>query len=58
MQIAAFDQAARVRVYICSTDRPSLRMGDLTLNIDGEMITEIYLDKRHDDALAALRLTS
>jgi hypothetical protein len=40
---SAFDQAVRARVYIRSTDRPSLRMDGLTLNIDGEMITDIYL---------------
>jgi hypothetical protein len=39
----AFDQAVRARGYIRSTDHPSLRMGGLTLNIDGEMITDIYL---------------
>jgi len=40
---SAFDQAVRARAYIRSTDRPSLTTGGLTLNIDGEMITDIYL---------------
>ncbi|WP_165420152.1 hypothetical protein [Edaphobacter modestus] len=39
----AFDQAVRARTYIRSTDRPALSVGGLTLKIDGEMITDIYL---------------
>lgn len=39
----AFDQAVRARAYIRSTNRPSLTMDGFTLNIDGEMITDIYL---------------
>ena len=40
---SAFDQAIRARKYIRSTDRPSLKAGQVKLQIDGSAITDIYL---------------
>ena len=40
---SAFDQAIRARKYIRSTDRPTLKVGPVQLQIDGSAITDIYL---------------